>query len=291
MTPENSKASGAAWFLTGITTAGMIFFASLYYFAPKTVVQRAVSGPIDKTNAPPVAELSDTPPAKPKWDDTKPFSDADVGLKSSPAKTDIFDEVAATPLTPAQRLKAPPKTSGFNLSLLEPEPAPPPPNGFVIDSAAPKPAASKTFTFEVAQPKTPAIQEFPDETPTKTARTAGWWSDSNGIHFLTPSPATQPNVTPVLTADDLSRIEAQAQALDEARREQNDLLLKWSLEDAQLDQQWLIESDLQNLNWSVQGVKDSIDWASLQQSRSLRDLQDSIDQQRQQQFMDSIWKR
>ncbi len=247
MTPENSKASRVVWFFAGITTAGMIFFASMYFFAPKTVVQRAMS--IDKTNAPP-----------PRLDPSKPFQ---VVTEPSPNAT------------------------------------PPPPKGFVIDSAAPKPAVPNTFTFKDAQPKAPPVAELSDTPPDTAPRTnefgdakvtpaptAVWWRDNNGIHFLTPSPPAQSTVTPSLTANDVSRIEAPAQAYDEASRELEierlDNMLQWSLDNAQLEamsqsldnarresesswESFKLNQNLQNLDWDVSDLKHSIDQARLQQ--------------------------
>jgi hypothetical protein len=51
----------------------------------------------------------------------------------------------------------------------------------------------------------------------------------------------------------------------EAQLQHDNLLLKWSLEDILLDQQWSLQDDLRDLNWSVRDLQDSIDRARWQQ--------------------------
>jgi hypothetical protein len=282
MNSENSKTSRAVWFLTGITTTGMIFFASLYFFAPKTVVQQVASGPTVKTNAlppPPNGFVIDS--AAPKPARPNPFDQFDsLKTRAAPARTNEFGDVKVTP-PPVAELSD--EDVGLNLPVVKV-------TGFVnvgnvskvLFVSQPKDNRNGPIYYSLAEGDRSADGKL-ELVKIHAAMDAVDVINEGTLATLTvkDNSLVPTTYTPAASA---ALEEAQAQALDEARRD-NDLLLKWSLEDAQLDQQWLLEDDLQDLNKSVRGVRNSIDWASQQQSLDLQGVQDSIDRASQQQFL------
>lgn len=241
MNSENSKANGKVWFLAGITTAGMILFASLYFSAPKTVVLR-------------VSELQANPSG--------------------------FDHSLLVPEATAQ--KHAPSASEFLADVKAPF-KPPPASSLVADPAS-------------APPKNP-YDQFDDLIP---AKNGAWWSNSEGIHYLTggtkevtPTPTGRPNA-PLMLAESYP-FETQTKALadaqrseDQAQREYDELLARFAEEDAQRRQQQVIDIGLMDLNRSVRDVSDSIDRASWQQSFDLQGIQNSIDQTRLDQSLNRL---
>jgi len=105
MTPENSKASGAMWLLTGITTAGMFFFATLYFLTPKTVPQREMVTTLITNTA---IKLVDVPglgtvefPASMSMAEIQDVLRKHFGATNAlPMKQEFFDKLAGRPAPP-----------------------------------------------------------------------------------------------------------------------------------------------------------------------------------------------